>query len=130
MGTRFMISKECPIHPKIKEWLIQVGEAGTMMILRSFKNAERVVRTPLTEQVLEMEEKGAGIQKRLPLLSGTSNRDAWASGDVTNASMTSGQVIGLIHDVPTVKEIIEGMVSEAKPVLKRLNNLGLYRGRL
>ena len=125
MGTRFLASKECNVHPKVKEWLLQLGEADTMMLLRSIKNAARVVKTDYTQRVLEMEEKGATLEKLLPLISGDKQKAAYISGDVSDAVMTVGQVVGLIHEIPSVKEIIEGMIAEAKLIGQRLYNIGI-----
>ncbi len=125
MGTRFMVSKECPVHLKIKEWLLQLSETDTMMILRSIRNAERAVRTDYTQRVLEMEEKGATLEELIPLISGDKQKVAYASGDVSDAVMTVGQVIGLMHEIPSVSEIIESMVSEAKLIGQRLHTIGI-----
>ncbi len=125
MGTRFLASKECDINPKVKEWLLELGEMDTMLIQRSIKNAQRVVRTEHTQKILEMEEKGATLEELLPLLSGQRGKSAYVTGDVSNATMTVGQVVGLIHDIPSVKEIIEGIISEAKPIVQRLRNIGI-----
>ena len=126
MGTRFMASKECPIHPKIKEWLLQLGETDTMMIQRSIKNAARVVRTEYTQKILEMEEKGATLEELLPLISGERQKVAYISGDFNNATISIGQVVGLVNEIPSVREIIEGIVSEAKLIAQRLRNIGIY----
>jgi len=120
MGTRFMASKECDVHPKIKEWLLQLKETDTIIIQRSIKNAERAVKTGYTQKILEMEEKGATLEELLPLLSGNKQKAAYISGDVNNAVMSVGQVVGLIHEIPSVREIIEGIISEAKLISQRL----------
>jgi len=126
MGTRFLASKECNAHPKIKEWLLQLGETDTMMIQRSIKNAERVVKTDYAQRVLEMEEKGATLEELLPLISGEKMRKAYISGDVSDAVMTVGQVVGLIHEIPSVEEIIKGMINGAKLIVQRLYNVGIH----
>lgn len=123
MGTRFMLSQECNIHPKIKEWLLQLGEADTILIQRSIRNVSRVVRTEHTEKILEMEEKGATLEELLPLISGQRGRNAYVTGDFSDATMSAGQAVGLINDIPSVKEIIEGIVNEAKLIVQRLHNL-------
>ena len=123
MGTRFMASKESPIHPKIKEWFLQLGETDTIMIDRSFKNAFRVAKTDYTQRILEMEEKGASLDEILPMISGNRNKVAYISGDFNDAAIAVGQVVGLIHEIPGVKEIIEGMVSEAKLISQHLYNM-------
>ena len=126
MGTRFLASKECNAHPKIKEWLLQLGETDTMMIQRSIKNAARAVKTDYTQRVLEMEEKGATLEELLPLISGEKMRKAYISGDVSDAVMTVGQVVGLIHEIPSVEEIIKGMINGAKLIVQRLYNVGIH----
>ena len=126
MGTRFLASKECNAHPKIKEWLLQLGETDTMMIQRSIKNAARVVKTDYAQRVLEMEEKGATLEELLPLISGEKMRKAYISGDVSDAVMTVGQVVGLIHEIPSVEEIIKGMINGAKLIVQRLYNVGIH----
>ena len=125
MGTRFMASKECNTHPKIKEWLRQLTETDTITIQRSIKNTSRVVRTDYSQKILEMEEKGATLEELLPLLSGQRGRKAWITGDVSDGAVSVGQDVGLIHDIPSVKEIIDSIISEAKPVIQRLRNMGL-----
>ena len=125
MGTRFMACQEANIHPNVKQWLLELGEADTMLIQKSIKNASRVVRTEHTEKILEMEQKGATLEELLPLLSGQRGRNTYATGDVSGASISVGQVVGLIHDVPSVKEIIDGIISEAKLIVQRLHNMGI-----
>lgn len=118
MGTRFMASKECPIHPNVKQWMLELGEADTILIQKSIKNASRVVRTEHTEKILEMENKGATLEELLPMISGQRGRNAYDIGDISEASISVGQVVGLIHDVPSVKEIIDGIISEAERIVQ------------
>ncbi len=125
MGTRFMASKECGIHANVKDWLLKLGEADTILIQKSIKNASRVVRTEHTEKILEMEQKGATLEELLPLLSGQLGRNAYATGDVSGASISVGQVVGLIDDVPRVKDIIDGIISEAETIIQRLQKIGI-----
>jgi nitronate monooxygenase len=125
MGTRFMASKECNMHPDVKEWMLGIGESDTILIQKSIKNASRVVRTEHTEKILEMENRGASLEELLPMISGQRGRNTYETGDVSEASITVGQVVGLIHDVPTVKEIIDGIMSEARSIIQRLDKTGI-----
>jgi nitronate monooxygenase len=127
MGTRFMACQECNIHPKVKEWLVQLHETDTMLIQRSMKNTSRVVRTPYTEKIGEMERKGAKLEELLPLLSGRRGRMAYDTGDFSQASISVGQTVGLIHDIPSAKEIIDRIISEAQVIIQRLYKLGTGR---
>ncbi len=125
MGTRFMISKECDMHPKVKEWMLQLRENDTMLVQRSIKNTTRVVKTEYAQKVLEMENKRATLEELLPVISGKKGRTATSTGDVSEGLITCGQVVGIIHDIPSVKEIIERIISEAKPIMQRLHNMGV-----
>lgn len=120
MATRFMASRECPLHPKIKELLRQTGETDTMIIERSIKNAARVLKTDFSLKVLEMEEKGATLDELFPLITGSRAKNVYANGNINDSILYCGQVAGLVNDIPTVKEIIEGIVSEAKQIMQRL----------
>lgn len=125
MGTRFMASKECNTHQNVKEWMLGISEADTILIQKSIRNASRVVRTEHTEKILEMENRGATLEELLPMISGQRGRNTYATGDVSGASISVGQVVGLIHDVPTVKEIIDGIISEAKTIMQRFEKMGI-----
>jgi nitronate monooxygenase len=127
MGTRFMACQECNIHPKVKEWLLQLHETDTMLIQRSMKNTSRVVRTPYTEKIAEMEKRGAKLEELLPLLSGQRGRRAYDTGDFSQATISVGQTVGLIHDIPSAKEIIDRIISEAQVIVQRLYKLGAGR---
>jgi nitronate monooxygenase len=125
MGTRFMASKEANIHDNVKKWMCGLTEADTILIQKSIKNASRVVRNAHTEKVLEMENRGATIEELLPLISGARGRNAYATGDFSQASISVGQSVGLIRDIPTVKEIIDGIIKDTKVIMKRLQTLGV-----
>ena len=129
MGTRFMISKECPLHPKIKQLLLQATEKDTLMIMRSINNPERVVTTNFARHVLEMEEKGTSLEELLPMISGLRQKRALDKGNVDEAMLPCGQVVGLIHEIPTAREIIEGIINEAKLIGKRLYEMGILEER-
>jgi NAD(P)H-dependent flavin oxidoreductase YrpB (nitropropane dioxygenase family) len=120
MGTRFMASKECPINPKIARWLVNAGETDTLMIERSIKNTARVMKTDFSQMVLELEEKGATLEELLPFINGDRSRGSYLSGDFNDGVIACGQVVGLIHELPSVKEIIDGIISEAALITKRL----------
>jgi NAD(P)H-dependent flavin oxidoreductase YrpB (nitropropane dioxygenase family) len=125
MGSRFMVSKEANIHENVKKWLCGLTEADTILIQKSVKNASRVVRNPHTEKVLEMENRGATIEELLPMISGTRGRNAYATGDFSEANVSVGQCVGLLRDIPTVKQIIDGIIRDTKVIMKRLESLGV-----
>ncbi len=121
MGTRFLATEECPAHANFKEWLVEAQETDTMMIERSIRNAVRVMRNETAEKVLEMENKGATLDELIVYISGAVGREAWTSGDLDGATIACGQNVGLIHEVKTVKEVIDDIVSDARKISGRLN---------
>ncbi len=123
MGTRFLATKECPAHPNFKEWLVEAQETDTMMIERSIRNAVRVMRNETAEKVLEMEQKGATLDELIVFISGKVGKEAWMSGDLDGATIACGQNIGLIHEVKTVKEVIDEIVNGAREIAGRLNGI-------
>jgi len=125
MGTRFTISQECSLNPKAKEWLLQLGEADTMLVHKAINNTERVVRTEFARQVLEKEESGAPLEEVLAMISGDRVRNAYETGDISDALFTVGQVVGLVHDIPTVREIIDSIISGARDIIERLHASGV-----
>lgn len=124
MGTRFMVTKECPIHDNFKQAFVEAEETATTMAQKSIGDPIRVLRNEAAEKVLEMEQKGATLQDLIPLIAGAEARDAWDKGDVQRGMMSCGQVVGLIHEVPTVKEVVDSIISGAKEILDRLSRLG------
>ncbi len=126
MGTRFMASQECAAHARVKDWMLALSEADTILIQKSIKNASRVARTEHTEKILEMENRGATLEELLPLISGQRGRNVYATGDIeSGAAISVGQVVGLIRDIRPVREIIGDIINGARQVMQRLNGIGL-----
>lgn len=123
MGTRFLATKECPVHDNFKHWMATANETDTMTILRSIRNTERVRRNRDAETVLEMESKGATLEELMPIISGKVGREAYLSGDLDKGVIACGQVVGLIEDIPTVKELIEKIIAEAEEICRRLGKM-------
>jgi len=124
MGTRFLASRECALHPKIKELLLQTEETGTMMVERSIRMAARVIKTDFSSKILEMEAKGATPEELFPMIDGARGKRSYVSGDTNDSILYCGQAVGLIHEIPSVKEIIDSIVSEAREVMGRLEGMG------
>jgi nitronate monooxygenase len=121
MGTRFMATQECRGHAAWKEYLVNASEADTAYVMRSIGNPSRVAKNELTDKVLEMEARGTTIQELLPVIGGRPNA-AFDDGEVGGSFASLGQCVGLIHDVPTVKEFIDRTVEEAVEARARLNS--------
>jgi nitronate monooxygenase len=127
MGTRFMATKEAPGHPKVKEWLIQASERDTLLLLRSFRNTMRALKNPTSEKVFEIEKQGADIHQLESLISGRVGRNLLETGDIDNGLLTAGQVIGLVHDIPTVKELVDRIIKEAEEVASNIGAKGMFK---
>jgi len=127
MGTRFMATKEAPGHPKVKEWLIQASERDTLLLLRSFRNTMRALKNPTSEKVLEIERQGADIHQLESLISGRVGRNLLETGDIENGLLIAGQVIGLVHDIPTVKELVDRIIKEAEEVVSNIGAKGTFK---
>jgi len=127
MGTRFMATQESPIHARVKEWLVQASERDTILLLRSVRNTERMLRNPAAEKVLEMERQGATLEELAPFITGKEGKKLLETGDLDKGLLAAGQVVGLIHDIPTVKELIDGVVQEAEEVASHLDAEGIFK---
>lgn len=126
MGTRFVASKECWIHENFKKWIIDACEADTTICQRSINNMVRVSNNAAARKCLEMEAQGASLEQLMSVISGKIGKAAYESGDIDNGMFGIGPAIGLIHDVPSVKEIIDNMVAEADTILARLNAISHF----
>ena len=116
MGTRFVATQEAPAHEKVKQWYVDASETDTMYVMRSLRNTERVLRNEIAEKVVELEGQGAGIAELAPLVSGKNGLRVLKDGDTDVGLMTAGQSVGLVRDVPTVRELIDTIISEAQQI--------------
>jgi len=121
MGTRFFATQEAPVHPQVKDWLVRSSERDTMLVQRSLRNTERVLRNAVSEKVSEMEKQGATLEQLAPLISGQQGRDVFKTGELARGLVTAGQVVGLVHHIPTVKQLIEDIIHEAEEVMSHFN---------
>ena len=120
MGTRFMLTRESPIHDRIKQAIVGGGERDTKVIFKPFRNTARVFRNSVAEQVSELEKRpGAVFEDVRPLVSGARGRAALASGDVDGGLLWAGMAIGLMDDIPTCAELVERIVKECRESLER-----------
>jgi len=124
MGTRFMATRECPAHPKYKEWLLNSRETDTLITQRSIRAPSRNLRNGPALKVQEMESRGATLEELLTVTSGQNSTRAYFDGELEAGLVECGQVVGLIHDIPTVKEVIDGIITGAREIIeKRLTGL-------
>lgn len=121
MGTRFMLTQEAPLHPRIKETLAGAGERDTALIFRSFRNTARVYRNAVARQVLQAEARPGGVpfEEIRPLVAGARGRVGLESGDPDHGLVWAGQCIGLIDDIPSCEQLVQRMVRECREHLAR-----------
>jgi nitronate monooxygenase len=117
MGTRFVATKEAPAHDNVKQWYVDSKETDTMYVMRSLRNTERVLRNEVAEKVFELEKQGAGIEQLAPLVTGKNGLRVLEHGEIQVGLMTAGQSVGLVHDVPTVRELIDTIIGEAHQIV-------------
>jgi nitronate monooxygenase len=127
MGTRFMATKEAPGHPKVKELLTTATERDTVLVLRSFRNTMRALRNPTSEKVLEMEKQGADIHELEALISGRVGLRLLEGGDTDKGLLSVGQVVGLVHDIPTVQELVGRIMREAEEAVSAIGTAGIFQ---
>ena len=117
MGTRFMLTREAPIHDEVKARLIAASERDTNLIFRTMRNTSRVFKNAVSDEVVAMERKGAAFEDIRHLVAGARGRNAMQTGEVDTGIVSAGMVIGLIDDIPTCAELIERMVRECRAAL-------------
>lgn len=119
MGTRFMCTKESPIHQKVKEQIVANDERATDLIFRTLHNTSRVARNAVSQEVVAIERRGgATFDDVKDLVAGARGRVVYEDGDPDYGIWSAGQVQGLIHDIPSCAELIQRMVSEAEAIIK------------
>ncbi|MBB4631859.1 NAD(P)H-dependent flavin oxidoreductase [Sphingosinicella soli] len=121
MGTRFIATKEAPVHEKVKQALVAAGELDTRLVMRPLRNTERVLNNAAVERLLAKEkqlgdnlkfediiEEVAGVYPRI-----------MKDGDMDAGAWSCGMVAGLIHDIPTCKELIDRIMAEADAIIRQ-----------
>lgn len=121
MGTRFIATKECVhAHTAYKEAILKGTEQDTAVIKRTLGAPARVVRTPGSDHILQLEQEGAGYEQLKPFISGENNRTFIYDGDEQKGFGWAGQVIGLIQDVPSVQELFTRMFTDLSETWGRI----------
>ena len=121
MGTRFVCTREAPVHESLKQALCQASERDTNLIFRTMNNTARVLKNTVSDEVIAMERRPGGcrFEDVRHLVAGIRGRDSWERGDVNGGVLTAGMVIGLIDDIPTCAELIERITRDCRAHLTR-----------
>ena len=118
MGTRFMCTKESPIHQRIKERIVANDERETELILRTMRNTSRVARNTVSTKVVALEKEGATFEQVRDLVAGARGKMVYATGDADEGIWSAGQVQGLIHDIPSCAELVSRIMRDAEAIIR------------
>lgn len=119
MGTRFIATQEAPVHANVKQAIVAASELDTRLVMRPLRNTERVLNNPATERLLAKErELGAAIRFEdiAPEVAGVYPR-IMQQGDMDAGVWSCGMVAGLIHDVPTVQQLMDSIMAQAEALI-------------
>ena len=120
MGTRFIATKDAPVHENVKKAIVNASELDTRLIMRSLTNTERVLTNPAVDRLMEKEkalgekltfsdivDEVAGVYPTIMM-----------DGDMDAGAWSCGMVAGLVYDIPSVKELIDRIMSEAEEIIQ------------
>lgn len=120
MGTRFCATQEAKIHPNVKQAYVDADERGTNLVFRSLKNTARVGKSAVSDEVVRrLAQPGATFADVKDLVAGDKGREMLRTGDMSQGMYWASMVQGLIHDIPTCKELVDRIISEAEGILDR-----------
>lgn len=120
MGTRFMATKEAPIHETLKQVLVEATELDSQLILRPFRNTARVYKNAIAVEVAEIENRpGAEFIDIADLVAGEKGAKVLETGELEHGIFWAGLSSGLVYDVPTVAELVSRMVAQAEEIINR-----------
>jgi len=125
MGTRFMCTVEAPIHINIKQAIVDAQETDTELVLRRWRNTSRLFKNKVTQDAVKIEKESTTgkFEEVAPYVSGKRGRQVFLNGDKDFGVWTAGQVIGLIHDIPTCQALITRIEREASETLNKAQTL-------
>jgi nitronate monooxygenase len=123
LGSRFLATKECPIHEEVKEKYVKAKAEETVLLMKSIGNPMRAIRNRLADDVLKIEANGASLEEILKYVSGQRIRSAYMEGNPEESMLPCGQVVGMINEIKTVSQVIEDIISEAIRCMDRLKKM-------
>ena len=121
MGTRFIATKEAPVHENVKAAIVAASELDTRLVMRPLRNTERVMTNDAVEELLRIEqEKGADLKFEdiIEQVAGVYPR-IMTEGDMDAGAWSCGMVAGLINDIPTCQELVDRIMAEAEEIITR-----------
>lgn len=119
MGTRFTATVEAPIAQAFKDAMVANDERSTDLIFRTFRNTARVAKNEISQQVVAAEREGKPFEEVAHLVKGVRGREGLQSGDTNHGIWSAGMIQGLIHDIPTCKELVTRIVADAEAIIRQ-----------
>ncbi|MCY4498114.1 MAG: nitronate monooxygenase family protein [Rhodospirillaceae bacterium] len=126
MGSRMVATREAPVHDNVKQFMVQCSERDTVLIFRKLRNTARILKNSVAERIREVETSNPDhtIEDLIEYVSGEKSRQVLETGDLDHGIIWGGQTVGLIQDIPTVKELIDRIILEAADIVNhRLGTL-------
>jgi NAD(P)H-dependent flavin oxidoreductase YrpB (nitropropane dioxygenase family) len=120
MATRFLCTKEAPVHDNVRQELIRRQEMETALYGNTIGLQGRALLNDAIKEVLKIEERKGGLDEIIPLISGTIGPEVWDKGNMNVGSINVGQSMGLIHDVVSCQELLDRMVKEAEEIINQV----------
>ena len=120
MGTRFIATQEAPVHHNVKQAIVDASELDTRLVMRPLRNTERVLNNAAVQRLLEKEKAlGANLKFEdiIHEVGGVYPR-IMQDGDMDAGAWSCGMVAGLIHDIPTCKDLIDGIIADAEQIIR------------
>ena len=118
MGTRFLATQEAPVHDNLKRKLVEASELDTLLVFRKFRNTARVFKNSVALEVAEIESSpDSDFEDVAELVAGARGAVVLEEGDMEHGIWTAGVSAGLIHDIPTVAELVSRIVGEAEEII-------------
>ncbi|WP_281494451.1 nitronate monooxygenase family protein [Qipengyuania sp. S6317L1] len=121
MGTRFIATKEAPVHENVKKAIVAASELDTRLVMRPLRNTERVLNNDAVQRLLEKEKElgdDLKFEDILPEVAGV-YPSIMMEGEMDKGAWSCGMVAGLINDIPTCKELIDGIMAEAEEIITK-----------
>ncbi len=124
IGSRLMLSDECPIHTNLKKAMCEADELSTDIIMQSIGFAHRVWLNDPAVKTRDIESKGGGLEDIIQYVSGEAARKMYETGDLDAGTVSCSQSIGLANRIMPLREIFEEIMQQAETQIKRLNTMG------
>ncbi len=125
VGSRFVLSDECPVHPRLKQALCEASELSTDLIMFSVGFTHRVWMNEPAKKTLEIEKRGGSLEEILPYVSGEAARKMYQTGDLNAGTISISQGIGIPRKIMPVRDIVQEMIGQAQTIHTRMAKIGM-----